>query len=261
MKKLFIITAVSVFSLIFNPGCSPSADKAVKSEKASAKNNRLLGIANRLLKDEADLNQPFNARFKPSAKGHALLVWAVAKENSETVKFLLDNGADPNVKLMAGSTESAIFESTPAVNIEISMENIKFKRGQTKEICKLLINGGADVNYKNQLGQTVLHKAAVNARDDICALLLENGADINTQDKMGNTALHKAAMYGSYKVVELLIKKGAEIDLKNAVKKTALDLAEQRLDENLHKKIKKDMPTAYPYSDYDKTIKRLKNAG
>ena len=60
------------------------------------------------------------------------------------------------------------------------------------EVCKLLIDNGADVNRANIYAYTALICASLNGHTETCKLLLENGADVNHVDKNGDTALSLA---------------------------------------------------------------------
>ena len=53
-----------------------------------------------------------------------------------------------------------------------------------------MIDNGADVNYRNKLGETPLMAAALNGNAMIVEMLLEQGADVNAADAQGNTPLH-----------------------------------------------------------------------
>ena len=52
--------------------------------------------------------------------------------------------------------------------------------------------GRADVNAKDNAGQTPLYEAVRNGRKDIVELLLANNADVNAKDSYGQTPLHMA---------------------------------------------------------------------
>ena len=71
---------------------------------------------------------------------------------------------------------------------------------------------GADVNARDQYGNTPLHYAAGNGRDKIARLLIQNGADVDARNNEGNTPLHRA---WSAEVATLLIQKGADIHASN----------------------------------------------
>jgi len=61
------------------------------------------------------------------------------------------------------------------------------------EIALALIEGGADVNYKNNEGSTALHTAALFCRTEIVKALLENGADKTVRNNAGRTPLDSVA--------------------------------------------------------------------
>lgn len=68
---------------------------------------------------------------------------------------------------------------------------IAVKNGFT-EISKLLIDGGSNVNSRDENGQTPLHIAAFKGEVEFVKFLIEKGADVNAKDKYGNTPLNKA---------------------------------------------------------------------
>jgi len=57
------------------------------------------------------------------------------------------------------------------------------------EVAMVLIEAGADLNFKNNEGSTPLHSAAFFCRKEIVEVLLANGADKNIKNKAGSTAL------------------------------------------------------------------------
>ena len=60
-------------------------------------------------------------------------------------------------------------------------------------MVKFLIENGADINIKNNNGDTVLHEAVlIKDNLEVVKLLIENGADINIKNNNGDTVLHYA---------------------------------------------------------------------
>ena len=53
------------------------------------------------------------------------------------------------------------------------------------EICRLLIENGANVNYHSDIGETALGCAVINNNIELVLLLIESGAEINATDIMG----------------------------------------------------------------------------
>jgi ankyrin repeat protein len=84
-----------------------------------------------------------------------------------------------------------------------------------KETSQLLIAKGANVNAGDKRGLTPLHAAAWMGHKEILTMLISEGADINARDDDGVAALHTAALAGRKDTVALLIAKGAAINAKN----------------------------------------------
>ena len=84
-------------------------------------------------------------------------------------------------------------------------------------ILRLLLEAGADVNAKTDLGSVPLHAAAGNPNPDIALTLLRAGGDPNVQYKgLKYAPLHVAAEDGSTgSVVDVLISWGANPNLKS----------------------------------------------
>lgn len=56
-------------------------------------------------------------------------------------------------------------------------------------------------------------------------LLIENGAEINIKDNDGNTPLHYAAKRGFMGIIRLLVENGADINAKNNDGQTPNDIS------------------------------------
>lgn len=132
-----------------------------------------------------------------------------------------------------------------------------------KEISKLLIEQGADVNAKHELyGTTPLHHAIAKGSTSTIELLLENGADVNavtsrsnkyvcTRPAPGSTPLHWAVVYMSPKeypcheatleIIRILAKNGAKPFIEDVFGYTPLDLADARGDRDLIVNIFKEL--------------------
>lgn len=91
------------------------------------------------------------------------------------------------------------------------------------EATKILIDAGADLNYKNADGSTALHTAAAFDKTEIAKILINAGIDLNSQNNDGATALHTAAFLCRVEIVEALLAKGADKTLKNKTGQTAYE--------------------------------------
>ncbi|OQS07178.1 myosin [Thraustotheca clavata] len=87
------------------------------------------------------------------------------------------------------------------------------------------------VNCQNNHHESPLHLAVQNSEDEgfeavkTSVWLIENEADINAKDTLGNTPLHYAVMECRDDLVESLLKKGALTTIRNNNNETPIDLA------------------------------------
>ncbi|MBH5362629.1 ankyrin repeat domain-containing protein [Wolbachia endosymbiont of Kradibia gibbosae] len=93
-------------------------------------------------------------------------------------------------------------------------------------VTKLLLEGGAGVDIKDQNGNTSLHLSASNGYIDIVELLVKEGSDLNVVNKDGNTPLHSAFYNNCTKVVKYLI--GKEPSMKEVVEHLVRCVVEDR---------------------------------
>jgi len=90
---------------------------------------------------------------------------------------------------------------------------------------------GADVNARDQYGQTGLMIAAREGRPEIVRALLEAGAALDHTAKDRLSAVMLAVLNGHAEIVQLLTEAGADLTIQGSgapgfAGKTALDLAE-----------------------------------
>jgi ankyrin repeat protein len=124
--------------------------------------------------------------------GFTALGLAVFFGHPETVKALLDAGADVNL----ASRES--MKVTPLASASAA--------GQL-EIARSLIARGANVNARAAGDFTALHESAASGRMEFAKLLLDHGADVNAKTSEGKTPLDYAREHNREEMVELLEKR------------------------------------------------------
>jgi hypothetical protein len=108
------------------------------------------------------------------------------------------------------------------------------KRGSTDELQHLLQNG-ADIDARDEHGQTGLMLAAAEGDGALVDWLIERGAALNHTAKHGLSALMLALVRGRVDVVRRLAESGADLSLRGTgapgfAGKTALELATDRDD-------------------------------
>ncbi|XP_014275895.1 uncharacterized protein [Halyomorpha halys] len=98
-------------------------------------------------------------------------------------------------------------------------------RGGYIEILEVLKQHKADLTAVGDSGDSLLHTAARKNHSGTCGWLLDNGVAIDAQGFKGRTALHCAAMWGFMDTVRLLLAHKASVDIKDFYHNTAYDLA------------------------------------
>ncbi|KAG9326524.1 hypothetical protein KVV02_007673 [Mortierella alpina] len=81
------------------------------------------------------------------------------------------------------------------------------------------------VQMSNKQGWSPLTAAARYGVTSMVEMVLNLGADLNHRDEEGNTALHHAAAYGHLQTITLLIERGSSATIKNNGGWTAVDFA------------------------------------
>lgn len=115
--------------------------------------------------------------------GVTLLHWASTHGHFDMCQLLLDNGADVNATDIFGNTPLywavSTFSSTPDEKINV---------------VRLLLDNGADANkgIASLTQKRPLHEAAHYNNIELCKLLIEHGADVNVKSIWGDTPLSLA---------------------------------------------------------------------
>jgi len=164
-----------------------------------------------------------------SDTGYTPLLAAADRGRDEVMRYLLDNGADPNAK--GGDGMAAIHHLTTAdaedrlaILLEYDLDlQIKDNDGDTAlhyirestpvSITRRLVNRGAKVDAKNDEETTPLWAAVKEGNLEVATYLVSKKADVNTNYISNGTyssVLSMPCRYGELDMVQMLVRAGAD---------------------------------------------------
>jgi ankyrin repeat protein len=227
-----LVTAVKdsnheMITFLLNAGADPSLDSSITyAAKASD-----VGLVSTLLQKGADIDHVSGPDDEyASGRNTNALHHAVLESNLEMIRFLINQGADPNVNI--GGARSILQLATDLGDMEVIQVLIEagadcnkassFKHPlnplQTAvdmgnfELAKYFMSVGADINWPPYeiKGATALQMAVKKQNVDMVDFLLGRGAHVNAPaaESRGVTALQAAVSRGRLDLIELLLRNG-----------------------------------------------------
>ena len=215
MRKISFSLAISA-ALVFSAiaGDSPELFQAIR-------NGDIAFIKAHLTKAEIEVR---------GGHGVTPLMHAAAFGNFQTLKLLLDAGADVNAHNDFNAT-ALLWAARDPDKAQLLIErganvNVQSKQGRTplmiaslrrggSAIVGLMLAKGADVNLKDSRNLTALALAASAGDAETVNLLLAKGADPNIPSRTGATAINRASDAKQTKVLRLLLEKGVDVNNAN----------------------------------------------
>ena len=208
--------------------------------------NNLVRMIIRKHKENGEQSELFQSQCT-----HAL--WIVCNNNnSELVSVLLEAGAEiietyhPHTAAESGAWR--VLEEFKRYTPELELNKpdgdkntplyYASKNGYIHTINWLLCNG-AEINFRNSMGDSALHVACQDAEEDAVHLLLKRGANINDTNDHGETPVLIAARIGKEGHILLLAGEKANLDQRDNLGNFPLRLA----CENGHTNVIKELIT------------------
>jgi ankyrin repeat protein len=196
-------------------GSPPSTPKSPESGQSSSRG--------RLLATNEFWCEVLNA---VDDQGFTSLTWAVLLAKEELIVLLLEHGADPNVADLRGHTPllwavdkqdinslRVLLKYKRASNINLNHQDL---RGMTAlhraaaygnlRFMQMLREAGARLSVRDSRGWSALHMAAYYNRPEVIEFIVHQGFSIDEPNKDGWTALHLSALMGHQDLVKSLTK-------------------------------------------------------
>ena len=131
----------------------------------------------KILNDAGDEKKQWIDEPLKSLGGITLLFNTILYQQTEMLKFCLDSGANPNACTQLDEHTSKI---SPLI--------FATKR-RCPELMEILIDGGAEINWQMDNGNTALHDAI---SDDTTRILLKKGANMGIKNDKGEIAISQS---------------------------------------------------------------------
>ena len=175
-----------------------------------------------------------------SIQGTTALHEAASSGCEETVRLLLDHGAELNAETALGITplgraacsgnshlvqwlldKGATGNSTHRDNFTPLMSAVVFGQAETVNV---LLENGADFTLKRTTGEDVMHRAAESNNPDAIRLLVAKGADVDSRDRQQRTPLMIAVKRRAVEAIQVLLAAGADAHAVDEAGKSAWDM-------------------------------------
>ncbi len=180
-----------------------------------------LGAARALIGYGANPNADLSKRAAPYFGGpvpapptaaRSVLIEAASSGNPDMVRLIL--GYHPDLEKRDGEGKTAMFAAAE--------HGTKARENEMAESLRLLAEAGADVNARDNNGNTPLHEANLTGVEEE---LLKLGADVNARNNDGETPIFTTF---DPDAIALFIKHGADLTIRNNKGQTVMEAAKNK---------------------------------
>jgi ankyrin repeat protein len=180
--------------------------------EAAGKGN--IGKVEELVKQGVNVN----SRGKHNATP---LFWAIRNNNIDGFKKLLELGANPNLIINSSNKDQ---KTINAAGGEKNVIHIAAKLNDEAFLVAALQYGGNPNVVTGDFQETPLFDAVMNVHNDKALIILLNaGANINFKDSFGATPVMQAVYITRFDLVYELLNKGADYKIKNNANRDLMD--------------------------------------
>ena len=191
----------SVVSLLLDNGTDPSVPNKFSETPLH------IAVSSRYDDDTSTAEMLLSAGANVNAldrDGATPLFLACERGKTEFVRLLLSRRANPNIAIEGQYTWYPIHEACTGLHYDV---------------VRLLLDYNADVNVRDEFGETALHRVVSfgdTESDKSCCglvqLLLDAGADVNAASIKGKTPLYIACSNGLDSTVMKMLERGAKVN-------------------------------------------------
>jgi len=220
-KSTYLNKYLEIIELLLKYGADPTIDNGFGSPIVDAVRSYNSDLVNLYIKYGLDVN----GKYLPK---DSLLTLACKKDDIDTAKVLLENGADPDFTITEGTYTFPLLQALKNDNIDL---------------ISLLIENGADINKEDKIHRSLIDNAfLMGCNLDFIKYLINNGAEINRKGR--EPSLIQAVKGRNLEVVKFLVENmNCDVNAKNKGGETALDWAniihESEIEEYLLKHVAK----------------------
>jgi ankyrin repeat protein len=214
LRILVVIFSLTI--IIILTGCQPRTEKLSGPQPARSTENKppptraeLAMLRDAAVGDTAAVKGWLEKGVNVNMRGDSLntpIMEAAFAGHLETVKLLLDHGADLSAKKIDGETPVSLgagHQDIAELFKDVLALTDAASKGDNKAV-KELIEKGTPLNGLDQFGQSPLTEASWNGRTDTVKLLLGKGADPNIKKPDGQSPLSIAMGQNRPDIVVLL---------------------------------------------------------